>query len=93
MGRYATPYRDPRWRRVRARILRRDAGWCQIRGPRCSGTATQVDHIVSWRELPEDQWFAPENLRAAVGHRSGNRSRLGIDLGQNFGGDGARMVE
>jgi 5-methylcytosine-specific restriction endonuclease McrA len=46
-------------------ILARDGNMCMIRGPRCTGVATQVDHVVSWRELPEEQWFVPELLRGA----------------------------
>ena len=33
------------WRRTRARIMERDGGRCQIAGPRCQRTATEVDHI------------------------------------------------
>jgi 5-methylcytosine-specific restriction endonuclease McrA len=62
---YATPYRNPKWRHVRKAILARDGNVCQVRGTRCTFIATQVDHIVSWRELDESQWFAPELLRAA----------------------------
>jgi 5-methylcytosine-specific restriction endonuclease McrA len=35
------------WKRVRLRILKRDNYLCQVRGPRCTGRATQVDHIVN----------------------------------------------
>ena len=36
-----------RWARVRASILERDGGVCQIRNPAvCRGVATQVHHIV-----------------------------------------------
>jgi 5-methylcytosine-specific restriction endonuclease McrA len=62
---YPTPYRDPRWRHVRQAILARDGHTCMIRGTRCTLIATQVDHIVPWRELDPSQWFAPELLRAA----------------------------
>ena len=34
------------WRRIRAQVLERDDGLCQIRGPRCTGVATAVDHII-----------------------------------------------
>ncbi|WP_205538483.1 HNH endonuclease [Mycobacterium kyogaense] len=33
------------WHIRRKRILRRDDGSCQIRGPRCTQVATDVDHI------------------------------------------------
>lgn len=34
------------WRRTRARILYRDGHTCQIGGPRCTGEATQVHHVL-----------------------------------------------
>ena len=40
-----SPY-DHTWQRVRLQILKRDANACQVRGPKCKGTATQVDHII-----------------------------------------------
>ena len=33
------------WKALRAQALDRDNHQCQIRGPRCLDTATQVDHI------------------------------------------------
>lgn len=62
--RYATPYQDPRWRQIRARILARDHAVCQIRGARCRGTATEADHIIPWLTL-DGAWFDEANLRAA----------------------------
>lgn len=35
------------WPKRRAAVLRRDHHYCQIRGPRCVLTATEVDHIVA----------------------------------------------
>ncbi|WP_457095183.1 HNH endonuclease [Mycobacteroides abscessus] len=35
------------WKRMRERVLKRDRYQCQIRGPHCTGHATQVDHIVN----------------------------------------------
>lgn len=32
------------WRETRARVLQRDNHRCQIRGPRCTINATEVDH-------------------------------------------------
>jgi 5-methylcytosine-specific restriction endonuclease McrA len=62
---YESPYKDPRWRRIRKVVLARDGYVCQIRGPRCTTTATQADHVVSWRELPEERWLDVTLLRAA----------------------------
>jgi hypothetical protein len=56
-------YRHKAWRQVRPVILERDGYRCRIRGPRCNGTATEVDHIVPFEAggAPYD----PDNLRAA----------------------------
>lgn len=35
------------WQAMRRQILTRDAGVCQIRGPKCKVSATEVDHIVA----------------------------------------------
>ena len=51
------------WRRIRAQVLERDGGLCQIRGPRCTGTADAVDHIIP--VASGGPWFDPANLRAA----------------------------
>jgi 5-methylcytosine-specific restriction protein A len=34
------------WKRQRALTLQRDSHQCAIRGPRCTVTATEVDHVV-----------------------------------------------
>ncbi|WP_445942298.1 HNH endonuclease [Pseudonocardia sp. T1-2H] len=34
------------WARIRKRVLIRDNYKCLIRGPKCTGRANQVDHIV-----------------------------------------------
>lgn len=51
------------WRRLRLSILARDGWVCQIRGARCVGGATTVDHRVPLR-LGGAPW-SPDNLRAA----------------------------
>lgn len=51
------------WRKIRAQVLERDGGLCQIRGPRCTGTATAVDHIIPVQA--GGPWFDPANLRGA----------------------------
>jgi len=55
-------YRGP-WQTVRKRILERDNHTCQIRGPKCTTTATHVDHIIP--TLKGGAWYDPDNLRAA----------------------------
>jgi 5-methylcytosine-specific restriction protein A len=34
------------WQQQRAKILQRDNHLCQIRGPRCTHTATEVNHLL-----------------------------------------------
>lgn len=50
------------WRRVREYVLERDGYRCRIRGPRCTGIATTVDHVVPVSRGGSDD---PANLRAA----------------------------
>ncbi|MEB4208747.1 HNH endonuclease signature motif containing protein [Mycobacterium sp. 94-17] len=54
--------RTYQWQRTRRRILRRDDGECQIRGPRCLVDATEVDKItpISLGGCDTDE----DNLRA-----------------------------
>lgn len=35
----------PDWPKIRQRVLNRDRRQCQIRGPHCVRTATEVDHV------------------------------------------------
>jgi len=51
------------WPRIRRTILDRDGHVCQVRGPRCTGKATCVDHIVAASKGGE--WWDPANLRAS----------------------------
>jgi 5-methylcytosine-specific restriction endonuclease McrA len=56
-------YADAAWRAVRQRILRRDGYVCQIKGDKCRGRATHVDHVVN--VLDGGARLDPANLRAA----------------------------
>lgn len=72
------PY-GSRWQQVRTVILERDSNRCQILGPNCTGHATEVDHIVPWRE--GGPVLDPTNLRAAcktcnVGRANARRAEL-----------------
>lgn len=49
------------WKKVRARVLRRDGRRCYYHGPDCIGVADQVDHVV-----PNDN-HDPANLAAICG--------------------------
>lgn len=51
------------WRRVRLLVLQRDGYVCRMRGPRCTGVATTVDHIVPLHL--GGSLLDPANLRAA----------------------------
>ena len=51
------------WARIRKSILERDQYTCQIRGPKCTTTATQVDHIIPITK--GGAWYDPTNLRAS----------------------------
>lgn len=56
-------YSSNAWRKARMIVLERDQWLCQIRGPRCTEIATQVDHIVP--VLQGGSKFDPLNLRAS----------------------------
>jgi hypothetical protein len=71
-----------RWKRQRKTVLDRDGHECQIRGPRCSGVGTEVDHIVPHALGGDDDLG---NLRAACRPCNaglGSRARAG---GRFFG--------
>lgn len=51
------------WRRLRAQVLQRDPA-CRIRGPKCKGYSTTVDHIIPLSLRP-DLAHDPNNLRGA----------------------------
>lgn len=51
------------WRKVRAKVLERDAHRCQIRGQGCTQHATEVDHILP--VAMGGEWYDEENLRAS----------------------------
>ena len=63
------------WRRIRAYVLTRDNGQCQLRYVDiCTTRADQVDHIVQVLHRPELE-YDPTNLRAVCTpchtHRTG----------------------
>jgi len=60
------------YRNLRLWILERDGHRCQIRGPHCTGYATQVDHILE--RADGGALFDPANLRAACAWCNGWRS-------------------
>ena len=69
------------WQQLRSRILRRDAGICQIKGPGCHFGAREVDHKVNKAKAIEMGWTqaqidAETNLQSCCEpcHRAKTRS-------------------
>lgn len=59
-----------KWQKTRERILRRDCGLCQIKGPGCGFIAQEVDHKVSKANAramgwTDEQIEADDQLQAA----------------------------
>lgn len=44
------------WQQLRSRILSRDGGLCQIKGPACTYVAREVDHIISKDKARSQGW-------------------------------------
>ena len=62
----------------RRRVLERDNHQCQIRGPKCIGTATECDHIINVKAFGNQPELAEtdENCRAACHPCHANKSAL-----------------
>ena len=78
------------WRRLREQVLRRDP-YCTIRGPKCTGLSTTVDHVIPLSQRP-DLGHDPANLRgacAACNYAGGAR----LTNGRRGGGAPARRWE
>jgi 5-methylcytosine-specific restriction endonuclease McrA len=61
-----------RWRQIRIMVLMRDNWTCQLRGPRCKGRASCVDHLVPLSE--GGQMYPPLSmLRASCGPCNSDR--------------------
>ncbi len=58
-----SPYKTREWQRVRFKVFDRDRRVCQIKHPKCRGYATQVHHLVDWRDGGEP--YEMSNLVAA----------------------------
>ena len=61
------------WRTIRTAILDRDQHTCQIRGPRCTGYANQVDKVKP--AVAGGDPLDPHNLRAACGNCNLDKAR------------------
>ena len=64
--------RTTAWHHMAQLILVRDEYRCQIRGPKCRGYATEVDHVVS--RADGGPVFDPANLRASCKRCNSGRS-------------------
>ena len=72
-------YTTSAWQKTRKAILQRDGYACRIRGPRCTGQATCVHHIIPSSQRP-DLFFASDNLQAACqACNSGGGRRVGLE--------------
>lgn len=100
----AKPEYSGPWNRIRLKILERDGYQCQVRGPTCTGVATQVDHIVPVSE--GGAWWDEANLRAScakcnrrrVNHHSEDRwkraaTRIMLVIGPPGGGKTSYVQE
>ncbi len=65
-------YKSVAWRRVRLVVLERDGWRCRIRGARCLGKATEVDHVVPL--VHGGDALDPSNLRASCKPCNAGRS-------------------
>jgi 5-methylcytosine-specific restriction endonuclease McrA len=57
-------YKTARWQRLRKAVLAHYGYVCQVEGPRCTGYATTVHHLVPTSQVPRLFW-EPANLAAA----------------------------
>lgn len=80
------------WQQLRSRILRRDAGLCQIKGAGCRYVAREVDHIVNKATAREKGWTdeqidAETNLQSACAacHRAKTEAEGGRRAGGGLG--------
>ena len=57
-------YSTARWQRLRKQVLAYYGHTCQVEGPRCTGYATTVHHLVPSSQAPHLFW-EPANLVAS----------------------------
>jgi 5-methylcytosine-specific restriction endonuclease McrA len=72
-------YSTARWQRLRKAVLAHYGYVCQLEGPRCTGYATTVHHLVPSSQAPHLFW-EPSNLVAACRRCNyGGGSRVASD--------------
>ncbi|HET8874235.1 MAG TPA: HNH endonuclease [Gaiellaceae bacterium] len=57
-------YSTARWQRLRKAVLARYGYVCQIQGPRCTGYASTVHHLVPSSQAPHLFWEPPNHVAA-----------------------------
>jgi 5-methylcytosine-specific restriction endonuclease McrA len=72
-------YSTARWQRLRKAVLAHYGYVCHVEGPRCTGYATTVHHLVPSSQAPHLFW-EPSNLAAACGRCNyGDGARVAAD--------------
>ena len=72
-------YKTARWQRLRKAVLAHYGYVCQVEGPRCTGYATTVHHLVPSSQAPHLFW-EPANLVAACSRCNyGDGSRIAAE--------------
>jgi 5-methylcytosine-specific restriction endonuclease McrA len=72
-------YSTARWQRLRKAVLAHYGYVCQVEGPRCTGYATTVHHLVPSSQAPHLFW-QPSNLTASCARCNyGDGSRVAAD--------------
>jgi len=81
------------WQQLRKRILNRDAGLCQIKGPACRFVAREVDHKVNKAKAREMGWTEAQiddetNLQSCCEPCHREKTRVEGCAGRPEGGGG-----
>jgi len=84
----AKPEYSGPWVRIRKKVLERDGYVCQVRRKRCTGVATQVDHIVPVSK--GGSWWDESNLRASC--QPCNRDRVDNRLFERWRQASTRII-
>jgi 5-methylcytosine-specific restriction endonuclease McrA len=86
-------YSTARWQRLRKAVLAHYGYVCQVEGPRCTGYATTVHHLVPSSQAPHLFW-EPSNLAAACGRCNyGGGSRIAAENTRRTINDLRALVE
>jgi 5-methylcytosine-specific restriction endonuclease McrA len=69
-------YKTARWQRLRKAVLAHYGYVCQIQGPRCTGYATTVHHLVPSSQAPHLFWEASNLVASCKPCNYGDGSRI-----------------